>query len=66
MRHLTSDISRARAAGYEPEVGLETGIERYLDWIKAQGDVRDYFAAAENVLREKRIVQQAASPPGHG
>jgi dTDP-L-rhamnose 4-epimerase len=66
MRHLTSDISRARAASYEPTVDLRSGIERYLDWIRTQGGVRDYFAAAENVLREKRIVQQAASPPGHG
>ena len=64
MRHLTSDISRARSAGYEPEVNLATGIEWYLDWIRTQGGVRDYFAAAELVLREKRVVQQAACPRG--
>ena len=64
MRHLTSDISRACRAGYTPEVDLATGIERYLEWIRAQGDIRDYFAAAENVLREKRIVHQAAKPSG--
>ena len=64
MRHLTSDISRARDAGYEPTVDLSTGIERYLEWIRTQGGVRDYFAAAEQVLREKRIVQRTASPPG--
>jgi dTDP-L-rhamnose 4-epimerase len=65
MRHLTSDISRARSAGYEPEVDLATGIERYLEWIRAQGDVRDYFTAAEAVLRERQIVHQVAKPPGH-
>ena len=59
MRHLTSDITRARSAGYEPGVDLATGIERYLDWIKTQGDVRDYFAEAERVLRAKRIVHEA-------
>ena len=64
MRHLTSDISRARSAGYEPTVDLATGIERYLEWIRAQDDVRDYFAAAERVLREKQIVHQVAKPPG--
>ena len=64
MRYLTSNISRARSAGYEPTVDLATGIERYLEWIRAQGGVRDYFAAAENILREKRIVQQAEKPPG--
>ncbi len=56
MRHLTSDISRAAAAGYDPNVGLAEGIERYLEWIRGQGDVCDYFAQAEGVLRDKRIV----------
>jgi dTDP-L-rhamnose 4-epimerase len=64
MRHLTSDVSRVRAAGYEPTVDLQSGIERYLEWIRAQGSVRDYFAAAEEVLREKRIVHRAAKPSG--
>ncbi len=64
MRHLISDISRVRGAGYEPTVDLQAGIERYLEWIRAQGGVRDYFAAAEEVLREKRIVHRAAEPPG--
>ncbi len=60
MRHLTSDITRARTMGYEPTVDLGTGIERYLAWVRTQGDVRDYFGAAEAGLRAKRIVHQAA------
>ncbi len=63
MRHLTSDISRAASAGYAPQVGLRSGIGRYIDWIRAQGDVRDYFAEAERVLRAKSIVQKV-SPTG--
>jgi dTDP-L-rhamnose 4-epimerase len=64
MRHLTSDICLAREAGYEPEVDLADGIARYLEWIKNQGDVRDYFGAAERILQEKRIVHRttAGSP----
>jgi dTDP-L-rhamnose 4-epimerase len=58
MRHLTSDTTRARAAGYEPQVDLETGIGRYLDWIREQSDVRDYFAAAEQIMRAKGIVHR--------
>ncbi len=34
MRHLTSDTKRIRAAGYEPQVDLASGIARYLDWIR--------------------------------
>lgn len=59
MRHLTSDTTRIRAAGHEPRVDLATGIGRYLDWIRTQGDVRDYFGEAERVLRDKGIVHRA-------
>lgn len=58
MRHLTSGTDRIRAAGYEPQVDLASGIERYLDWIRQQADVRDYFSEASGVLRSKGIVHR--------
>jgi len=61
MRHLISDTARISAVGYAPQTDLATGIERYLDWIRAQTNVRDYFAAAENILRAKGIVHRVAS-----
>ena len=61
IRHLTSDITRARSAGYAPSVDLAEGIRRYVGWISEQGDVRDYFAAAEAGLRERRIVHRVAA-----
>jgi dTDP-L-rhamnose 4-epimerase len=67
MRHLTSDATRIRAAGYEPRVDLATGIGRYLDWIRAQTDIRDYFSEAEKILRNKGVVHKVtgrARPPG--
>ena len=64
MRHLTSDTSRIRAAGYEPQVDLAIGIARYLDWIRAQSDVRDYFSEAADILRSKGIVHKAEKVSG--
>jgi dTDP-L-rhamnose 4-epimerase len=61
MRHLTSDTERIRAAGYAPQVDLGTGIRRYLDWIRQQSDVRDYFSEAANILRSKGIVHRVKS-----
>jgi dTDP-L-rhamnose 4-epimerase len=61
MRHLTPNISRAASAGYASEVELAEGIGRYIDWIRSQGDVRDYFAEAEKVLRAKSIVHEIRS-----
>jgi dTDP-L-rhamnose 4-epimerase len=58
MRHLTSDTARIRAAGYAPQVDLAAGIGRYLDWIRQQADVRDYFSEAANILRSKGIVHR--------
>jgi len=58
MRHLTSDTARIRAAGYEPQVDIADGIGRYLDWIRAQSDVRDYFTEAAAILRDKGIVHR--------
>ena len=56
MRHLISDISKAGTIGYEPTIDVAAGIQRYLGWIRSQGDVRDYFAEAERNLKTKRIV----------
>src|SRR6266851_2454093 len=58
MRHLTSDTTRLRATGYEPRVDLAIGIGRYLDWIRTQRDVRDYFTEAAAILRDKGIVHK--------
>src|SRR6202040_1283585 len=58
IRHLISDTKLIRAAGYAPRVSLEEGVARYLAWIKTQGTVRDYFAAAEPILRQKGILQR--------
>jgi dTDP-L-rhamnose 4-epimerase len=57
IRSLISDISRVRTIGYEPSVTVEEGIGRYIDWIRTQGAVADYFGAAEAGLRAKGIVQ---------
>ena len=57
IRSLISDISRIRTIGYEPLTTIEQGIGRYIEWIKTQGAVEDYFAQAEAGLRAKGIVQ---------
>lgn len=58
MRDLQSDTTRAQQIGYQPTVSVPDGIAHYLAWIRSQGDIKDYFAAAETLLKQKRIVQQ--------
>jgi dTDP-L-rhamnose 4-epimerase len=61
MRNLTSGTDRIRTVGYVPQVDLATGLDRYLDWIRAQSDVRDYFSEAATILRDKGIVHRVRS-----
>ena len=61
MRALISDISMISRLGFAPSVDLETGIDRYLDWIQGQGRIEEYFAAAESALRRRSIVKETGS-----
>jgi dTDP-L-rhamnose 4-epimerase len=61
MRHLTSDTRLARSAGYNATVDLSDGIARYIDWIRTQSDIRDYFSEASEILKNKGIVHQVAT-----
>ena len=62
MRHLTSGTARIRdGVGYAPQTDLATGIGRYLEWIRSQGDVKDYFSEAADILRNKGIVHKSAA-----
>src|ERR1051325_11415877 len=60
MRHLTSDTSLARSVGYKPIVDLNEGMSRYIDWIRKQSDIRDYFSEASEILKNKGIVHRVA------
>jgi dTDP-L-rhamnose 4-epimerase len=60
MRHLTSNTARICSIGYEPRVDLADGIARYIEWIRSQSDIRDYFSEAAEILRSKGIVHRVA------
>ncbi|MDP9355277.1 MAG: NAD-dependent epimerase/dehydratase family protein, partial [Chloroflexota bacterium] len=59
MRALISDITRIADLGFAPRIDLATGIDRYLAWIAEQGDIEDYFGAAERRLRRRQVVKRA-------
>jgi len=56
-RHVFADIAKIRQLGFEPQVDLRTGLSRYLDWVRGEGDVRDYFTAAMPALRQSGVVR---------
>jgi dTDP-L-rhamnose 4-epimerase len=61
MRALISDASRIGELGFQPQVRLEDGIGRYLDWGGEQGAIAEYFGAAQRQLRRRRVVKQVGA-----
>ena len=59
MRALISDASRIGRLGFAPRVALDERIDRYLDWVRAQGPIAEYFGRAERMLRRRRVVKRA-------
>jgi len=53
MRHLTSDTKLVRSAGYNRRQNSKTESRCYIDWIRSQSDIRDYFSEAEQILKSK-------------
>ena len=63
IRRLVADTSLIRSAGWTPQVSLDDGIARYLDWVRTQDRLEDDFTTAEQLLRSRGIVQAAVQPP---
>jgi hypothetical protein len=57
IRSLISDISRIQTIGYEPRTTIEQGFARYVNWIKTQIALEDYFCQTRSGLHTKVIVQ---------
>ena len=64
LRALVADTTGAAAIGFAAETPLAEGVDRYLAWVRTQGSVREYFAAAERRLRQRNVVRQSLAPPG--
>ena len=59
-RHLSTDNSKIRKLGWEPQVKVRDGLQRYADWIRSFATVEEYFSEAERLLRETRVVLKSS------
>lgn len=59
FRHLVADASRLRALGWEPQVPLAEGLQRYAAWIQTYGSIEEYFSAAEQSLKATQVVMES-------
>jgi dTDP-L-rhamnose 4-epimerase len=58
IRHCYADIAALRSAtGFEPEMGLETGLARFAAWVASQPLPEDGLDRANQVLIDKGLMK---------
>ena len=56
-RHVILDISRLKAAGWEPQVGLESMAREYWQWLERQPNLAAYFEGADHLMQRTGTVR---------
>jgi dTDP-L-rhamnose 4-epimerase len=61
VRHIFSDTTKLQELGWSPTKSVGEIIQSYVDWLRGQGPIEEYFADAERTMRELDVVRTAQS-----
>ena len=56
-RHTFSSWEAIGALGWSPQTSLETTIAQYVDWVREQSDLEDFYAASEEKMKAANIIR---------
>ena len=57
VRHVLLDPAKLRQLGFLASTPLEEGLSSFAQWIKGQGEVKQYFTEAYERLKKDRLIQ---------
>ncbi len=60
-RHTVSSGAALQALGWQPEISLEQTIGEYIEWIKEQPNLADFYAAAQANMRAANVLRRASA-----
>jgi|TARA_B110000495_G_scaffold185664_1_gene183630 dTDP-L-rhamnose 4-epimerase len=58
-RHTVSTWEALGKLGWKPETPLEDVIAQYIDWVREQPNVRDFYAESEKKMRAANVIRRA-------
>ena len=56
-RHIISDIAKLKNIGWKPKHQVIDNITDYVNWVRAQPEVSDFYTEAERVMRQQGVIQ---------
>lgn len=56
VRHLICSSEKLKKIGFSWETDFREGLGQYVEWIKTQGKIEEYFSDAELALKESGVV----------
>jgi len=56
-RHSVSAISKIKGLGWCPQIPLEQIIREYLEWVRQQGAISDYYTQTEQVMKNQGVIR---------
>ena len=57
-RHTVSSWDQLRQLGWRPEVDLENIIADYVEWVRRQPNLEDFYARTEPLMRAANIIRR--------
>lgn len=59
VRHILLDPAKLNQLGFKASTSLNEGLGRFVNWIKSQGSIEEYFSDAYADLKKKRVITGA-------
>jgi dTDP-L-rhamnose 4-epimerase len=60
-RNACSDVSKLKSLGWSPLRTAEDSVTEYVEYLKAQTDIEDILAYAENTMKNLNVVRKAGN-----
>jgi dTDP-L-rhamnose 4-epimerase len=58
-RNACSDITKLKFLGWSPKRTAEDSVEEYINYLKAQTDIKDILAYAEKTMKNLNVVRKS-------
>jgi dTDP-L-rhamnose 4-epimerase len=60
-RHIVSDIAKLSSLGWAPTKPIDEIADEYIEWARAQSDLRDYYVEAEAGMRARGTLRSSGN-----